>query len=213
MSSSVTPFRELGLAMASKKKLVVFHGVFCGGFVVGSFVSCPSLVLGPDGSPVGGVQQPPPTMVLEENVRVSGMSRMVCSSLLLVLEDIEDRGERRSGRTCGRMVSSWSRPRHPVVVVGSKLVVAGFCTLSQSACSQSRRSAGMQRCGQRAAGADRGCSQAHDFRRSARGATHLVKPLMPFAAVGDPPVEDQRPKDGAQNLSTIHPLRTGRRTG
>ena len=32
MSSSVTPFRELGLAMASKKKLVVFHGVFCGGF-------------------------------------------------------------------------------------------------------------------------------------------------------------------------------------
>ena len=43
--------------------------------------------------------------------------------------------------------------------------------------------------------------------------THLVKPLMPFAAVGDPPVEDQRPKDGAQNLSTIHPLRTGRQTG
>ena len=55
--------------------------------------------------------------------------------------------------------------------------------------------------------------QAHDFRRSARGATHLVKPFMPFAAVGDPPVEDQRPKDGAQNLSTIHPLRTGRQTG
>ena len=26
-------------------------------------------------------------------------------------------------------------------------------------------------------------------------------------------VEDQRPKDGAQSLSTIHPLRTGRRTG
>ena len=28
----------------------------------------------PDGSPAGGAQQPPPTMVLEENVRVSGVS-------------------------------------------------------------------------------------------------------------------------------------------
>ena len=33
-----------------------------------------SWCIGSDGSPVGGVQQPPPTMVLEENVRVSGVS-------------------------------------------------------------------------------------------------------------------------------------------
>ena len=33
-----------------------------------------SRCIGPDGPPVGGVQQPPPTMVLEENVRVSGIS-------------------------------------------------------------------------------------------------------------------------------------------